>query len=61
MLGLVPVYEEREAARWGVYRWIDWNALPYDDRVTGVAHYRVWRMIGLWEAEAGARHAEKQS
>ena len=58
---LIPYYEEREAALFGGYRWIDWVALPYDERVLGVAHYRVHRLIEFHQAEAAAEDAEKRS
>jgi len=42
---MVSEYEERHAAKWGRYRWHDWRALDRVDRVHGVAHYRLDRMV----------------
>ncbi len=43
--GMVSEYEERHAAKWGGYRWHDWRALEREDRVHGVAHYRLDRLV----------------
>lgn len=53
--GLLPEYEEREAARFGRYTWSTWCALPRDERVHGVAYYRVNLLIQIHVSEASAR------
>ncbi len=42
---MVSEYEERHAAKWGGYRWHDWRTLERVERVHGVAHYRLDRMV----------------
>lgn len=58
---MVPEYEEREAARFGLYRWVDWCALPRADRLAGIAHYRLHQLIELHEGEALADHMRVQT
>lgn len=59
--GTIPEYEEREAARFGLYTWRQWGRLPKRDRIRGIAHYRVHRLIEMHEADALNAHAERQS
>ena len=59
--GLIPEYEEREAARFGLYRWEDWSALPVEERVRGVAHFKMHSLISLHEGEALNQHIEAES
>lgn len=58
--GIVTEYEEREAARFGLYRWIDWCALPRSERLMGLAHYRTSQLIELHEGEALSDHMKVQ-
>jgi len=58
--GLVPEYEEREAARFGHYTWRDWLSLPYLDRVVGVAHYRMFHLIELHHNDAVITEQERR-
>lgn len=60
-LGVVPEYEEREAARFGLYRWTDWIRLSLKERVQGIAHYRMHALIELHSGDAHAEHAERES
>ena len=60
-LGVVPEYEEREAARFGLYRWVDWVRLPLQERVQGIAHYRMHALIDLHSGDAHAEHAEREA
>ena len=48
----MPQIEEREACRVSGYNWKEWQALPYDERVDGVAYFRVRRRIDMNEGEA---------
>ena len=50
--GLVSEYEEREAARWGGYTWPAWQALEREERIDGIAHYRLDRLISLHQLDA---------
>lgn len=59
-LGAVPEYEEREAARFGLYRWVDWERLPVAERVRGLAHYRMHHLIELHQADAQADRLEQE-
>jgi hypothetical protein len=59
--GAVPEYMEREAARFGLYRWQDWEALPLVERVRGIAHYRLNRLIEMHESEALADDIDRRS
>lgn len=52
---------EREAARFGLYRWIDWCQLSIAERVLGIAHYRVRNLIELHEGEAMSEHTARMS
>ncbi len=42
---MVSEYEERHAAKFNGYRWHDWRDLDRPDRVHGVAHYRLDRIV----------------
>lgn len=50
--GMVPEIEEREAARFGGVPWADWERLPRVDRIDGVAHFRLSRLIDLHQSDA---------
>lgn len=45
--GLVSELDEREAAHFGNYTWVQWRRLPREERIRGIAHHR---MHGLIEA-----------
>lgn len=45
MPGLLAEYEEREAALFGHYNWDQWSALPREQRLHGVAHFRLHNLI----------------
>lgn len=59
-LGLVPEYEEREAAAYTSCPWHEWQRLPYDDRAAGVAHYRVHLLISVHTQDAAERDRERK-
>jgi hypothetical protein len=58
-VGLVPEIEERDGAIFNGYTWREWTDLPYADRVYGLAHFRVHRLIQLHNNEAEIKHAER--
>jgi hypothetical protein len=60
MPGVVPEYVEREAARFGLYRWIDWCQLSITERLYGIAHYRLHALIEMHEGEAMNEHFKRQ-
>lgn len=49
---MVPEYEEREAARFGYYNWLQWQELAYQEKASVVAHYRLSRLIKMHENDA---------
>lgn len=58
---MVPEYIEREAARFGLYRWIDWCDLSINERTYGIAHYRLHGLIEMHEGDAMNAYFESQS
>lgn len=58
--GLVPEMEEREAAIFNGYQWRKWRKLPHDERVTGVAHFRLHGLIEHHQQDAVARHSRDE-
>lgn len=60
MPGVVPEVEEREAARFNGYNWKDWQQLPQDERVDGVAYFRIRRQIGMHEQDAQEKEISRK-
>ena len=59
--GLVPEVEERDAARFNGDTWSDWRELPYDGRVTGVAYYRLSRLVDMHREEAVSSEMKRRT
>src|SRR3990167_1624305 len=59
--GVVPEIEERDSARFNGYGWREWQLLDYQDRVDGVAYYRLRRHIEMWEEDAVSRETERRT
>ena len=59
--GLLPEYEEREAARFNGYRWTEWCALPRGERIHGVGYYRVHLLVGIHVDEKSAQEMRRQA
>lgn len=59
--GLVPLYEEREAAVFGHYRWTDWQALAPEERAAAVAHFRLHRLVEMHSSDAVSRAMERRA
>lgn len=63
-LGLLPEIDEREAAQFAHYTWMEWGELDYDERVRTVAHHRLHHLISLHQQDAinqeQKRHAEQE-
>lgn len=51
--GFLPEYEEREAARFNLYNWSEWLALPRAERVESVAYHRA-HLLAMIHAEERA-------
>lgn len=51
-LGLVPEYEEREAAALEGIPWQEWLTMPMQERAAGVAHYRLHHLIAMHSQDA---------
>lgn len=58
--GLVPLFEEREAAVFSHYNWIEWQELPVGERAMAVAHLRLRKLIDLHGSDAVQRDAERR-
>ena len=58
--GLVPEIEERHAARFGGYRWKQWLALARQERIDGVAAYRLDRLVDLHSQDAVDRESRSR-
>ncbi len=52
MPGLVPEYEEREAARFGLYNWTQWQFLDTKEKASIVAQKRMANLIRLHQEDA---------
>lgn len=59
--GMVPAFEEREAARFGWYNWRQWRRLEAEERADVVAHYRLHRLIELHNHDVVSREMKKRS
>lgn len=55
--GLVPEFEEREAAIFAVCPWHIWIDLPWEDRSAAVAHYRLHLLVEAHVNEAAQSEA----
>ncbi len=53
--GCIPLYIEREAARFSLYNWSDWCGLDPMERATCVAHYWLHGLVKLHTEDAIAR------
>lgn len=56
---MVPEYEEREAALFGLFNWTQWSALLHEERVQGVAHYRLHNLIDGHLRAIGERRGQQ--
>ncbi len=52
MPGFVPEYEEREAARFGLYNWTQWHFLDTKEKAAIVAQRRLSNLISLHQNDA---------
>ena len=50
--GLVPPFEEREAAVFAHYNWSAWQRLTPQERAECVAHYRLHRLVEAHQQDA---------
>lgn len=61
MAGLISEVEDRDSARFNGYSWREWQKLPYQDRIDGVAYHRLRRLIEMHEEDAVTREVERRS
>lgn len=59
--GIVPFFEECEAARWGNFNLREWGELDVDVKALVVAQQRVSRWVALHAEDAVATAAEKKA
>ncbi len=52
MPGFVPEYEEREAARFGLYSWTQWQFLNTNEKASIIAQRRMSNLISLHQDDA---------
>ena len=58
---VVPEVEEREAARFNGYNWKEWQELSRQERVDGVAYFRIRRFIEMHQQDAQDRDMERRT
>lgn len=58
---LVPEYEEREAARFVVVSWRDWQELGEWDRAMAVAHLRLHGLVTSHSSDAVVEKQKRDS
>lgn len=65
--GAVPEYDQREAARFSLYSWTQYLALPRSEQIGVIAYYRAHRLVEAHThaaveaaAAARARRGQKQ-
>lgn len=56
----ISSFEEREAATFGLYTWSGWLRLKHEDRVFGVAYYRMHQLVEMHSSEAVDSESERQ-
>ncbi len=60
-LGLMPEYIEREAARFAIINWAEWQSWEYMDKVKAAAHYLINLQIGHHQQDAIAREENRRA
>ena len=61
MAGIISEVEDRDSSRFNGYSWREWQTLSYQDRVDGVAYYRLRRLIDMHEEDAVSSEVERRS
>ena len=59
--GLVPEFELREAAIFSGYTWKEWQALDYNERVYGVAYFRLRKVVEMHQEDAVQSTIERKA
>lgn len=59
-LGMIPEFEEREAAIFAGYSWKEWEQEKLSERAAAVACMRLSRMIDLHSHDAAMRDRERK-
>jgi len=58
---MISEIEDRDSAKFNGYSWREWQELLYQDRVDGVAYYRLRRLIDMHEEDAVSREVERRA
>lgn len=59
--GLVPMYEEREAAIHNHYSPTAWHDLDYRERAAAVAFHRLSRLVEMHQSDAVTQAMDRRS
>lgn len=59
--GLVPVWEERDAAVKNGYNFTEWRELDSAERAYAIAYYRAARLIEIHQSDATSAEMERWS
>lgn len=59
--GLVPPFEEREAAVYCHYTPLEFRELPPDERALCIAQYRIKRMVEMHQSDAVGAEMDRMS
>ena len=59
--GLVPEFEEREAAVFCHFNWSEWRLLHWWERARNVAHFRLHNLVNLHKNDAVARKIKQMT
>ncbi len=59
--GLVPEFEEREAAVFCHLNWTEWRLLDWLERAKNVAHFRLHHLVNLHKNDAVARKMKEKT
>lgn len=61
MPGMVPLFEEREAAIYCRYNWSEWRALDFEERAYAVAQYRMHTIVAQHQHDAVSTAMDRRS
>lgn len=59
--GLVPEIEERDAAHFNGYTWLQWQQLGYWDKVDAVAYVRLRKLIDMHKEDAVSAESKRRA
>ncbi len=58
--GLVPIFEEREAAIFAHYNWTEWRLLDWHEQAAVVGHYRTHRQVEMHQNDVIAHEMRRK-